>query len=125
MRALLLDDSRVMRGILGNILKGLGFEVVEAGNGREGLERLRQAGKPDVVLADWNMPEMGGLEFVRALRAEPGYDSVRVLMVTTETEQAQMSAALEAGANEYVLKPFTRDVLLEKLRRAGLALDGA
>jgi len=73
-----------------------------------------------LMLADWNMPEMNGLDLVKAVRKEPGYDSLKVLMVTTETEMEQMCQALEAGANEYVMKPFTKDILLEKLELVGM-----
>ncbi len=120
MRALLIDDSRAIRAIIGRTLRELGFEVAEAAHGREGLEKLRDPVRPDVVLVDWNMPEMNGLEFVRAVRADHAYDAVRVVVVTTETEMANVSRALEAGANEYVMKPFTREVLLEKLELAGV-----
>jgi len=94
----------------------MGFEVAEAGNGREGLERLRQSGPIDLVLVDWNMPEMDGLAFVRAVRADPTYKSVRLMMVTTENDLSRVAIALEAGANEYVMKPFTEEVMREKLQ---------
>ena len=122
MRALVIDDSRAMRAILGKIMKDLGFEVTEAGHGREGLERLRQFGKPDLALVDWNMPEMNGLEFIQAVRADHAYDDLRLMMVTTESETGAMITALEAGANEYVMKPFTKDVILEKLAIMGIEL---
>jgi two-component system chemotaxis response regulator CheY len=111
-----------MRAILGKILKELGFEVAEAGHGREGLERLQQCGKPHLALVDWNMPEMNGLEFVQAVRADHAYDDMRLMMVTTESEVGAMVTALEAGANEYVMKPFTKDVILEKLAIMGIEL---
>jgi two-component system chemotaxis response regulator CheY len=111
-----------MRMILKQILKEVGFEVAEAGNGREALERLRQIGKVDVALVDWNMPEMNGFEFLCAVRAEPAYNDVRLMMVTTESEMSQMVKALEAGANEYVMKPFTKDVIREKLAIMGIEL---
>lgn len=120
MRALVIDDSRAMRAILGKILKELGFEVSEASHGREGLERLQQLGGHELALVDWNMPEMNGLEFVQAVRADHGYDDVRLMMVTTESEAGAMISALEAGANEYVMKPFTKDVILEKLAIMGI-----
>jgi two-component system chemotaxis response regulator CheY len=120
MRALVIDDSRAMRAILGKILKELGFEVAEAGHGREGLERLRQCGRLRLALVDWNMPEMNGLEFVQAVRADHAYDEVRLMMVTTESEAGAVITALEAGANEYVMKPFTKDVILEKLAIMGI-----
>jgi two-component system, chemotaxis family, chemotaxis protein CheY len=115
MRALVIDDSRTVRAILRAILTEIGLDVVEAANGREGLDRLRDADDVGVVLVDWNMPEMNGLEFIRAVRAQRAYDPVRILMVTTETEQEQVIRALEAGANEYVMKPFTREILVAKL----------
>ncbi len=121
MRALVVDDSRATRTILKQILKEIGFEVSEAGHGREALERLKEIGAPDLALVDWNMPEMDGFEFVRAVRADHAYDSMRLMMVTTETEMEQVAKALEAGANEYVMKPFTKDVILEKLDLLGIA----
>ena len=97
-----------------------GLIHLAAGNGREGLERLRQLERADVALVDWNMPEMNGFEFVRAVRADPAYRDLRLVMVTTETEASQVMSALEAGANEYVMKPFNRDVIVEKLSLLGL-----
>jgi two-component system chemotaxis response regulator CheY len=122
-KALVVDDSRAIRRILGNILEGLGFRVCQAGHGLEGLEvieRERADGPFDVILADWNMPEMNGLDFVHALRKDPRNRPVAVMMVTTETQIEQMVAALAAGASEYVMKPFTKDVIEEKLRMLGL-----
>jgi len=115
MRALVIDDSRTVRLIIRDALGEIGMDVVEAANGREGLERLRAAEDVRVILVDWNMPEMNGLEFVRAVRAERAYDPVRIMMVTTETEQGQVVRALDAGANEYLMKPFTKEVLVAKL----------
>lgn len=118
--ALVIDDSKAMRMILRQILKEIGFEVIEAGNGREALERLQQTAKMDLALVDWNMPEMNGFEFVCAVRAERAYDALQLMMVTTESEMSQVVKALEAGANEYVMKPFTRDVIREKLQLLGI-----
>lgn len=115
MRALVIDDSRAMRMILRNVLAELGHEAVEAANGREGLEALRSGGPFPLALVDWNMPEMNGYEFVKAVRAERANDSMKIVMVTTEIETSQVCKALEAGANEYVMKPFTKDVLKDKL----------
>jgi len=120
-RALVIDDSRAMRSILGRMLRGLGFEVVEAGNGREAMDRLAEPGKFDLALVDWNMPEMNGLEFIRTVRAEQSHDGVLLMMVTTETEMENVAQALAAGANEYVMKPFTPEVILEKLQIFGMA----
>src|SRR5262245_59014718 len=115
MRALVIDDSRTVRTIIKKVLDEVGLEVVEAANGREGFDQLRLAGDVDLILVDWNMPEMDGLEFIKAVRADRTYDPVRIVMVTTETEQEQVVRALEAGANEYVMKPFTKEILVAKL----------
>jgi two-component system, chemotaxis family, chemotaxis protein CheY len=116
LRALVIDDSKTMRSILRRILAGIGYEVVDAENGRQGLERLRQSGPVNLVLVDWNMPEMDGLAFVQAVRADPAYKPVRLMMVTTETDLSRMATALEAGADEYVMKPFTEEVIRDKLQ---------
>jgi len=123
MRALVIDDSRAIRSIIREILKGFGFDVVEAANGREALARLREMDHADLALVDWNMPEMNGLEFVRAVRAESIYDDMPMMMVTTESDMTNMILALESGANEYVMKPFTRDVLREKIELLGINLS--
>jgi two-component system chemotaxis response regulator CheY len=115
MRALVIDDSRAIRAIIGGILRELGIEWLDAGNGQEGLEKLRANPDINLILVDWNMPVMNGLDFIRAVRSERTYDAVRILMVTTESEREQMLRALEAGANEYVMKPFNKDVLVAKL----------
>jgi len=101
-------------------LTKLGFEVTEAVNGVDGLDRLRGMAQADVVLVDWNMPEMDGISFVRAVRAQHGYDALPLMMVTTNTELDQVSKALDAGANEYIMKPFTGDMIREKLELLGL-----
>jgi len=107
--------------IVARIVKELGYEVLEAANGKEALAVI-ETEKSDVtlVLADWNMPEMNGLDLLRQLRQDPELSSLVVVMVTTETEIDQMTAALEAGANEYVMKPFTKEILLEKLEMVGI-----
>jgi two-component system chemotaxis response regulator CheY len=115
MRALVIDDSRAMRAIIRNTLTELGIEVVEAGDGREGLEQLHRAADLELILVDWNMPVMNGLDFIKAVRSDRFYDPVRIMMVTTETEQGQLIRALEAGADEYLMKPFTSDILVAKL----------
>jgi len=115
MKALIIDDSRAVRAFIRPILVELGFETIEAGNGREALDRLRESPDAGLALVDWNMPVMDGLEFIRAVRADSAHDALRIVMVTTETESEQMNRAMAAGANEYVMKPFTRDVLIAKL----------
>jgi two-component system chemotaxis response regulator CheY len=123
MRALVIDDSRAMRALLGRLLGEIGFSVDEAGNGREGLEHLQAHGIPDVVLVDWNMPEMSGFEFVQAVRANRDYDAVRLIMVTTETEMTRVVKALGAGLDAYVMKPFTKEAVVEQLERIGFGAN--
>lgn len=106
--------------MLKRMFADLGFEVLEAGHGLEALERLKEADKVDLALVDWNMPEMNGYDFVCEVRKDKTYDDLRMMMVTTETEMSQVVKALEAGANEYVMKPFTKEVILEKLNLIGL-----
>lgn len=115
LRALIVDDSFTMRAILRRALESRGFEVIEAGNGREALDRLALIRIPDLALVDWNMPEMNGIELVCAIRGDQAYDRMCVVMVTTETEPEQVQRALNAGANEYVMKPFSDEVLSDKL----------
>jgi len=120
-RALVIDDSKAIRIVLRKLLRELGFEVVEAADGREALQRLNGPMGPfDLALVDWNMPEMNGLEFVREVRGQGGHEDLTMVMVTTETESGQVVRALAAGANEYIMKPFSRDVLLDKLSMLGL-----
>ncbi len=119
-RALVVDDSSTMRSILRLTLRGAGFEVIEAANGTEGLDRLQKSGRVDLALVDWNMPEMNGFEFLCAARANHAYDDTKIVMVTTETEIAQVKAALDRGANEYIMKPFTRDAVIEKIQLMNL-----
>ncbi len=120
MQALVVDDSRAMRAILTRLLGGLGFDVAQAADGAEALEVLDAGTRPDVILVDWNMPVMDGLTFIKAVRAEPEYRDISLMMVTTESEQAQIVRALAAGAHEYVIKPFTGEVIAEKLALLGL-----
>lgn len=119
MHVLIVDDSKTIRAILRVYLTKWGFEVTEAVNGVDGLDRLKGMTQADLVLVDWNMPIMDGVSFVRAVRAEPGYAALPLMMVTTNAEIEQVSAALDAGANEYVMKPFTGDMIKEKLELLG------
>ena len=120
MQALIIDDSRPIRRIESDILKELGFETADAANGKQALEMLQASSVPDVVLVDWNMPEMDGLEFIRSVRGNDRYSDMVVLMVTTETESDQMLRALSAGADEYLMKPFQKEGLIDKLRLVGV-----
>jgi two-component system, chemotaxis family, chemotaxis protein CheY len=119
-RALVIDDSRAMRTIVTGILTKAGYAVTDAENGQVGLDRLTSDGPFDVAFVDWNMPVMNGLEFIRAVRAERRNRVLTIVMVTTESETDKMLMALAAGANEYVMKPFTKDILLGKLELLGL-----
>lgn len=122
MQALVIDDSRAIRLILGRMLRQLGLDVVEAADATEALDRLSEGLKPGLVLVDWNMPGMTGLEFVKAVRQPPFSSTARLVMVTTETEVVQVVRALDAGADEYVMKPFTKEAVLEKLQLLGLGV---
>ncbi|MES2521516.1 MAG: response regulator [Gemmatimonadota bacterium] len=120
MHALIVDDSRAMRTLIGRMMNQLGFETSFAGNGKEALDRLQGAVRPDVALVDWNMPEMNGFELLQAVRGSASFNTMPLVMVTSETEMSQVSKALEHGASEYVMKPFTADILREKLELLGL-----
>ncbi len=120
MRALIVDDSRAMRAVIGKMVSEMGIATTFAANGRDALDQLNAHGKPDVALVDWNMPEMNGFEFLVAVRADPRYADLPLLMVTTETEMSQVIKALDHGANEYVMKPFTAEILRDKLDMLGL-----
>lgn len=122
MNALVIDDSKAMRTILRGILKALGFDVLEAADGCEALVRMSETADIALALVDWNMPNMNGFEFVKEVRALSVYDSTKLMMVTTETEMEKVISALEAGADEYLMKPFTKDAMLEKLDMLGIKL---
>ena len=117
---LVVDDSKVIRKVARHILETLDFVVEEAGDGREALTRCASS-VPDVVLLDWNMPVMSGIEFLRALREKDILPRPKVVFCTTENGTAHIRAALDAGADEYVMKPFDRDTLASKLQIVGLA----
>lgn len=119
--ALVVDDSRAMRMILSQILRDFGFEVAEARHGAEALAYLKSHPHTKVALVDWNMPEMNGLQLVEAVRRNPSFRDLRMMMVTTETEMANVVKAMEAGANEYVMKPFSKEIIFDKLHVLGFA----
>lgn len=120
-KAMVVDDSRAIRTILTRTLSELGYEVCQAENGKQALVKLEAESLGlQLILVDWNMPEMNGLDFVKEVRAQDQYSDVKLMMVTTETQIEQMLSALEAGANEYVMKPFTKEVIEDKLRVLGL-----
>lgn len=105
-----------MRSVLRMILRASGIETAEAGNGAEALRRLEETGAVDFALVDWNMPVMNGFDFLCSVRADRGRDQMKIIMVTTETELTQVQSALNRGADEYIMKPFTRDSVIEKLQ---------
>lgn len=123
MRALVIDDSRAMRSILRGILSSLEFEVDEAADGRQAVEILGRDHDFDIALVDWNLPEMSGLEVVVEVRKDPDLAGMPLLMVTTETEIERVTQALQAGANEYIMKPFDREMLLDKLVILGIPIE--
>jgi two-component system chemotaxis response regulator CheY len=122
-KAIVIDDSRAIRILLKRILVAQGFEVFEAGDGRQAIDELEKTGCIDLALVDWNMPVMTGYEFIVEIRARAEFAAMSIMMVTTESETSQVQLALDAGANEYIMKPFTDDVLKEKLMLLGLSQD--
>lgn len=120
MKALVIDDSRTMRRIVSSVLKDLGYETVEAGDGQEALDVLAAQDGFDLACIDWNMPVMDGLTFVTKVRENRAWRSVTLMMVTTESEHGQIVRALAAGAHEYLIKPFTPDAIRDKLELLGL-----
>ena len=117
---LLVDDSRMIRKISRRIVESLGYVVVEAENGEEGLARCRAA-MPDLVITDWNMPVMSGIEFVTALRAIPAARPPKVVFCTTNSGARDIHKGIEAGADEYVIKPFDEAARLSRLQSVGAA----
>ncbi len=117
---LIVDDSRIIRKVSRRIVEGLGFEVDEAADGAEALAYCA-AMMPELVLLDWNMPVMDGITFLRRLRAQPGGDRPKVLFCTIETAVDRIQEALEAGADDYVMKPFDGEILTSKLAEAGVS----
>ena len=116
---LVVDDSRVVRKVARRILEANGFAVVEAGDGQQALESCRAA-MPDGVLLDWNMPVMDGITFLRTLRDEFGPDKPSVIFCTTENDLSHIEAAIQHGAQEYIMKPFDEEILTGKLAQVGL-----
>ena len=114
-RAIVIDDSRAMRTILKRTLAAQGFEVVEAGDGRAALTELERTGPLDLALVDWNMPELSGLDFVKAIRAMSCYKDTPIVMVTSEAAKYNVLEAIEVGVTNYVVKPVKAEVLKEKL----------
>ena len=118
-RCLIVDDSKVIRMVARKILQDLDFETEEAADGEEALDTCRRA-LPDAVLLDWNMPVKNGIEFLRALRALPGGDAPVVVFCTTENDMKHIREAMQAGANEYIMKPFDKEIIETKFSQVGL-----
>ncbi len=116
---LVVDDSSVIRKVARRILEGLEFEITEAEDGEKALDMCKHK-LPDAVLLDWNMPVMDGYEFLRNLRRMPGGDVPKVVFCTTENDVAHIARALHAGANEYIMKPFDKDIVSAKFAEVGL-----
>jgi two-component system chemotaxis response regulator CheY len=116
---LVVDDSSVIRKIARRILEELNFQIIEAEDGEKALEACRRA-LPDAVLLDWNMPVMDGYEFLGHLRRMPGGETPKVVFCTTENGMDHISRALDAGANEYIMKPFDKDIVAAKFQEVGL-----
>jgi two-component system, chemotaxis family, chemotaxis protein CheY len=119
-KALVVDDSLVIRSTLRKILSQLGMDVVLAENGSVALMKLKESTGICVALVDWNMPVMNGIEFIEKVRTDSEYQSLKIMMVTTETEPRQIMRALKLGADEYVMKPFTVEIIEEKLKLLGI-----
>jgi two-component system chemotaxis response regulator CheY len=122
-KVLVVDDSRAMRRIIAKFLVELGFEVHEAGSGLEALVAAPKIEGLGLILLDWNMPEMDGRALLERLRSDPEFADLPVMMVTTESEMEQVEVALQAGASEYLMKPFDRQALREKLLLLGFDPD--
>ncbi|GAB4147191.1 MAG: response regulator [Planctomycetaceae bacterium] len=119
-KILLVDDSRTVRSVGKRYSDSLGFEAFEAENGQAALDVVRAQPDIDVILLDWNMPVMDGLSFLKALREEPLEKQPVVVMCTTENDMSRIVEAMAAGANEYIMKPFTEDIVRDKLEEAGV-----
>lgn len=120
MKAMIVDDSRVIRKILTQVLSKEGYSLLEASNGEEAFELLNKNPDIGLMLIDWNMPVMNGLELVRKIRADVRFGDIALVMSTTEVEKDNIAMALEAGANEYIMKPFTPMIVIEKLKAMGI-----
>lgn len=119
-KCLIVDDSAVVRKLARMMIESFGFSCHEAGDGAAALDHCG-ADMPALILLDWNMPVMDGMEFMQALRAMPSAAAVKIIFCTTENNMAAISAALDAGADEYIMKPFDVDILQSKIRQVGLA----
>ncbi len=116
---LVVDDSKVIRKVARRILEEMNFQIMEAVDGQDALEQCLQEA-PDVILLDWNMPVMNGIDFLRSLRERAEIKQPVVVFCTTENDMAHIRTAMEAGANEYIMKPFDREIIEAKFSQVGL-----
>lgn len=124
-RAIVVDDSRAMRALLRRGLQSFGYDVIDAGDGRDALKTLATTRIPDIALVDWNMPGMDGLTLIELLREDPAYDEMKIVMVSSESAPDRIERALHAGADDYIMKPFSGDALAERLGRLGLVSNAS
>jgi two-component system chemotaxis response regulator CheY len=118
-RCLIVDDSSVIRKVARRILENFGFSVIEASDGRQALDACTKE-MPEAILLDWNMPVMDGFDFLRALRSMPAGDKPKVVFCTTENDLAHIARAMHAGADEYIMKPFDKEIVEAKFQEVGL-----
>ena len=116
---LIVDDSGIIRKVARRILESLKFQILETENGEQAFDACQRE-LPDAILLDWNMPKMDGYDFLRALRRLPGGERPKVVFCTTENDVAHIARALQAGADEYIMKPFDKDIVEEKFQEVGL-----
>ncbi len=119
MKVLIVDDSPPVRKIIGKMLRDFRLEFLEAENGKEALKVLNQHPDIQLVLLDWHMPKMDGIEFLKSIEGKKKEQNFKVIMVTTENTESHIENAMEEGADEYIMKPFTREILEEKLSLMG------
>ena len=119
-RILIVDDSKVIRLAIRRIVESLGFAAAEAGDGREAMDYCRTSGPPDAIILDIIMPVMDGLSFLRAAREDQQLKGCTVIVCSTKNSMAELQEAVACGANEYIMKPFTQDILEDKFRQVGL-----
>jgi len=119
-KALIVDDSSTVPPIIAKMLTSFGIDNVQAGNGQEAYNTLEKTLGVTIAFVDWNMPVMSGIQLVRMVRADAKFQTMKIVMVTTETEMQQVTTALEAGVDEYIMKPFTKEIFREKLELLGI-----
>jgi len=119
-KAIVIDDSSTVRSIISKMLTAMGIQSVQAADGKQALTVLSQNEDVSIAFVDWNMPVMNGIDFVQEVRKQAVYNKIKILMVTTETEMSQVVIAIESGVDEYIMKPFTKEIFLEKLSMLGI-----